>query len=141
MYESASDEAQIGGDFYDAFALPDGRAVLVVGDVSGKGLSAATRTAEVKFALRALLHEDPAPERALQRVNRFLCSQKRDRPSPDEDAEDRFVALTLALIDPQTGQIHLASAGAEPPLVLRGEDGAAHEVSEARGIPLGICAR
>ena len=60
-YAAAWQEARIGGDFYDAFALEGGRAAFVVGDASGKGLEAAVRTAEVKFALRAFLHQDPTP--------------------------------------------------------------------------------
>ena len=57
LYMAALDEAQVGGDFFDAFALSAEKFALVVGDVSGKGLVAAGRTAEVKYALRAFIDE------------------------------------------------------------------------------------
>ncbi len=59
VYQPAWDEAEVGGDYYDIFALENGRLALVVGDVSGKGLEAASRTAEIKFTLRAYLREYP----------------------------------------------------------------------------------
>ena len=57
FYEAAWDEALVGGDFYDLFALRDHKVALVVGDVAGKGLAAASYTAEIKFSLRSLLRE------------------------------------------------------------------------------------
>ncbi len=53
FYEAALAEAQIGGDFFDVFPIDGGKVVLLVGDVSGKGLAAAASTAEIKYALRA----------------------------------------------------------------------------------------
>ena len=140
FYEPALDEAKVGGDFYDAFALPGGRVALVIGDVSGKGLGAAARTAEVKFALRALLHEDTAPERALARLNRFVCGQCRgERATGEEGADNRFIALSLAVIDPADGETRLVVAGTEPPLVVRADTRARiHEASAAGGLPLGV---
>ncbi len=52
-YKPALKEAEVGGDFYDVFTLPDGRAALVIGDVSGKGLQAAMHTATSRYMLRA----------------------------------------------------------------------------------------
>ena len=77
LYEAAWAEAQVGGDFFDAFALDGGRVALVVGDVSGKGLAAAAHTAEVKYALRAFLRETPPPDRALSRLNAFIHDNHR----------------------------------------------------------------
>jgi PAS domain S-box-containing protein len=76
FHEPASDEAAIGGDFYDCFPLPGGRVALVVGDVIGHGLAAALSIAEVRFALRGFLSEDGLddPAAALRRLNRFLSS-------------------------------------------------------------------
>lgn len=145
FYEAALDEAEVGGDFFDAFALPDGQVALVVGDVSGKGLLAAARTAEVKFALRALLFEDAAPEGALTRLNRFLCGRDDahdSRGSGTKGTEpaggERFIALSLAVVDAQRGEAHLASAGAEPPLIVRWGGAQAVVVTEAGGLPLGV---
>ena len=138
FYEAALDEAQIGGDFYDAFPLPHGQVALVVGDVSGKGLGAAARTAETKFALRALLYEDAAPHRALSRVNRFLCDQQCESvPCEDVEEHDRFIALSLAVIEPMTGRTRICVAGIEPPLVVRA-GGGAEAIEAATGMPLGV---
>lgn len=131
-YLPAWQEARIGGDFYDAFALDGGRVAFVVGDASGKGLAAAVRTAEAKFALRAFLREDAAPGEALARLNNLLCSSQRLEGRP----EDAFVALTLAVVETQTGEAVFGSAGAEPALILRAHGD--YESVEARGLPLGF---
>ena len=120
-YEPASKEARVGGDFYDVLALGEGKIALVVGDVTGKGLAAATHTAEVKYALRAILHEHPEPARALARLNRFLMQAQ-----PGGDGQPQ-VAVALAVVDTRTCEAAVASAGAEHPLVLRAS-GAAEEI-------------
>ena len=134
-YLAAWQEARIGGDFFDAFALEDGKAAFVVGDASGKGLQASIRTAEVKFALRAFLHDDPAPALALSRLNDFVCAAQR----LEARAEDTFVALTLLVVDAATGEVSVATGGAEPPLLLRA-DGRAEEV-RGKGVPVGFMPR
>lgn len=131
IYQAAWQEAQVGGDFYDAFSLPDGSVALVVGDVAGKGLAAATRTAEAKYALRVFLREDPQPARALTRLNNFLS----EAPG-EEDDNLRFIGLTLAVIAPSSGVVRLAMAGAEPPTLLRRDGGVVTCLSH--GLPLGI---
>jgi PAS domain S-box-containing protein len=108
------------------------RVALVVGDVSGKGLAAAGRTAEVKYALRALLHEYPAPETALAHLNDFICETHR----LDADSTEVFIVLALAVVDSVTGEAVFSTAGAEPTLILR-SDGRAEPV-EITGLPLGI---
>jgi len=128
-YEPAWKEALVGGDFYDALALGDGKVALVVGDVTGKGLAAATHTAEVKYALRVILHECPDPARALARLNRFLTQAQ---PGV---AWQPLVAVALAVVDTQTGEAAVSSAGAEHPLLLRA-DGRAEEIL-AGGMLLG----
>lgn len=145
IYQAALAEANVGGDFFDAFHLEDGEIALVVGDVSGKGLAAAVRTAEVKFALRAFLREYPHPARALSRLNDFVCNIRRL-----DDAEDTtFVALALAVLNTHSGETVFSLAGAEPPLVLRAnassdaDENAKGPTSKvdlvtAYGLPLGI---
>ena len=128
-YEPAWKEALVGGDFYDVLALGEGRVAFVVGDVTGKGLAAATHTAEVKFALRAILHEHPEPARALTRLNRFLMQPQPGGP------ELPLVAVALAVVDARTGEAAVASAGAEYPLLLRAGGGA--EALRAGGMLLG----
>ena len=133
-YAAAWQEARIGGDFYDAFALDGGRVAFIVGDASGKGLEAAVRTAEVKFALRALLHQDPAPASALARLNDFVCAAQR----LEARAEDTFVAMTVAVVEAATGEVSIATGGAEPPLLLRAAGGA--EEIRTGGVPVGFLA-
>ncbi|MCW3059919.1 MAG: histidine kinase [Capsulimonas sp.] len=134
LYEAAWSEADVGGDFYDVFQLSEDEVALVMGDVAGKGLGAAARTAEVKYALRAFLQEYPDPARTLTRLNNFIC-QFHDYAVEDDP---RFVALLLGVINVCTGETTLAFAGAEPPTLLR-RDGAI-EIVYGIGYPLGIIA-
>ncbi|MBC8134270.1 MAG: SpoIIE family protein phosphatase [Fibrella sp.] len=133
-YEAAWDEAQVGGDFYDTFALAGGAVAFVVGDATGKGLEAAAHTAEVKYVLRAYLHESPDPAVALGRLNRFLVDGQRlggkgmDGPS--------FMAIAVTVLHPETGEARCACAGAEPPLLVRTSTGTAEEI-DARGALIG----
>ena len=132
LYAAALNESDVGGDFFDAFACGDGKVALVVGDVSGKGLVAAARTAEVKYALRAFLHAYRAPEIALGHLNDFICETHR----LDADNEEAFIVLALAVVDTAIGEVVLSAAGAEPTLILTA-DGIAEPV-EIFSIPLGI---
>ena len=132
FYQAAWREAEVGGDFYDIFALEEGKIALVVGDVSGKGLLAASRTAEAKYTLRAYLREYPYAATALNRLNAFLCEAK---TLGGEEAE-YFLCLTLAIVSPATGQMEVAAAGMETPLLLH-QDGSITEVP-VQGLPLGI---
>jgi PAS domain S-box-containing protein len=131
-YKAALDEAQLGGDFFDAFALSDGKVALVIGDVSGKGLVAATRTAEIKFTLRAYLREDANPVRALSRLNVFLCGAQELDTRPVLN----FVCLMLAVLDPAAKKAVFTGAGMEPPLIMRA-NGETEELP-LTGVPLSI---
>lgn len=132
IYESAWAEAEVGGDFYDSFALNGGRVALVVGDVSGKGLAAAVYASELRAALRLALRESADPASALARVNRVVC----DKHLLDGQRDALFVTLTVAVVDPVTGEMQVSVAGAEPPLLLRA-DGKL-EVMTARTLMLGV---
>lgn len=132
FYQSASRTYLIGGDFFDAFGLPDGRVALSVGDVSGKGLIAASHTAEVKFSLRACLRSTLSARESLESFNAYLVEVQRAYP----DKDGVLVALSLCIIDAATGRCEFAVAGAEPTLVLRRP---AHvEAIRAPGLPLGV---
>ena len=135
IYRPAWDEAQVGGDYFDVFALDGGKLALVVGDVSGKGLEAASRTAEIKYTLRAYLREHSDAASALSRLNAFLCESQAMEAGSDE----YFVVMTLAVVDSSTGMARIAAAGAEPPILLH-SDGAFEEISVS-GMPLGIAAK
>lgn len=116
VYKPGLAESQVGGDFYDAFPLPDGRVGLVIADVSGKGLSAAVLTATVKFSLRAFASEVAAPGLALTRLNRTLRVEA-------SNMGEHFVTLFYGVFDPATGRLTYASAGHETQLIKRAEGG------------------
>jgi PAS domain S-box-containing protein len=132
FYAASMNEADVGGDFFDAFALAEAKVAFVVGDVSGKGLVAAARTAEVKYALRAFLHEFPDPEIALAHLNEFICETHHS----DFDSQEMFIVVALAVVDSATGEARFSAAGAEPTLILRA-DGTVDMVA-IRGTPMGI---
>jgi PAS domain S-box-containing protein len=103
------DTGEIGGDWYDTFLLPDGRAMLAVGDVSGHGLSSARLMAKLRHATRAYacIGEDLGD--LLTRLDGFL-NQFRD--------DIQIATLLLARLEPDTGKLEFVSAGHPPPLQL-----------------------
>ncbi|MGO8672851.1 MAG: SpoIIE family protein phosphatase [Capsulimonadaceae bacterium] len=130
LYEAAWDEASLGGDFFDAFHVGPDTVVLVVGDVTGKGLKAAARTAEVKFTLRAFARESADPSRLLSRINRCLVTQWGDTD------EQVFVCVSVVVWDARKSMIQASSAGCEPPIVVRASGEL--ETLQATGLPLAI---
>ncbi len=116
FYESAWDDALIGGDFFDVFAVAENVVGVVVGDVTGKGLEAATYTAEIKFILRGFLRETGNPADAIARLNRFVVDAERLDAA---HLGSTYCAVSLACINTATGAVVCATAGAEPPLIFR----------------------
>ncbi|MFJ6196652.1 SpoIIE family protein phosphatase [Micromonospora sp. NPDC092111] len=117
-YVPTGDEAEVGGDFYDVVPLPDGRWLVVIGDVSGKGVQAAAVTGLVRDVIRVLVGDGkPLPE-ALARLNDTLV----------ERGGGRYCTLALAAIGPGEGEqldVSLHLAGHDRPVLLRGTGGAA----------------
>lgn len=128
-YSTGLDEARVGGDYYDAFRLPDGRVALVIADVSGKGLNAAVQTATVKYSLRAFATEAAAPGLVLTRLNKLLCSDS-------SGLGDHFVTLFYTVFEPATGRLVWTSAGHETMILKRASGGSV--LLEANGPILGI---
>ncbi|MFZ3557055.1 SpoIIE family protein phosphatase [Streptomyces sp. BH055] len=124
-YEPASQEAEMGGDFYAALPTPEG-VLVAVGDVVGHSLDAATVMVELRHALRAYCLEDPRPAHLVTRLDRLL-----QHYHPQLTA-----TLCLALVDPATGRTRVANAGHIPPLVVP-VDGAAR-YARAAGPLLGL---
>jgi serine phosphatase RsbU (regulator of sigma subunit)/PAS domain-containing protein len=108
LYRSASEVAQVGGDFYDLFALDGGRAAAVIGDVCGKGVAAARHTARLRYELRTLVEEGRTPGRVLTAFNRRV---------QEEFVEDEYATLLLLVLDPASGEVSWSSAGHPPPLL------------------------
>jgi serine phosphatase RsbU (regulator of sigma subunit) len=111
MYRPAGAENEVGGDFYDAFQVPDGWMV-VIGDVTGRGARAASITALARYTLRtaAVLTNDPAI--ALATLNRALLAR-------NDASLCSIAALTLSE-DPRQ-PVRIAVAGHPPPLLIDGE--------------------
>ncbi|WP_156002962.1 SpoIIE family protein phosphatase [Streptomonospora sp. PA3] len=109
FYRSGTQHVQVGGDWYDAFPLPDGRIAGVLGDVMGKGIKAATGMSRVRNALRALAFSMPEPADVLTGLDRMFDAT---------EAADQVTTLVYFVLDPETGQIDLSNAGHLPPLVV-----------------------
>lgn len=119
---------EVGGDFYDVIALPDGRVGLVVGDVTDKGVPAALVMSATRTILRASATRLVEPGEVLERVNEHLC--------PDMPAK-MFVTCLYGVLDPATGLLRFANAGHDVPYV-KTADGVVE--LRARGMPLGLMA-
>jgi sigma-B regulation protein RsbU (phosphoserine phosphatase) len=117
----------VGGDFYDVLPQSDGRIVLTLGDVAGKGSPAALLMALLLAALRTLVEEKLEPAALVARLNIQIC-----RHSP----ASRFITLVYAIFDPATGRLTYVNAGQNPPL-LRRRDGSIERLS-GTGIALGL---
>jgi len=119
--------SDVGGDWYDAVVLPDGRMALAVGDVSGRGLAAAAVMGQLRMALRAYAVEGRDPAVAMAALDRFALDL----------SDDRIATALLLLLDPRTGAFDVVNAGHPPALVVDGAGGAAY-VEGVPGPPLGV---
>ena len=117
----------VGGDFYDILPLEDGRLVITLGDVAGKGSPAALLMALLLAMLRTLVDEKLEPADLITRLNVQVC-----RHAPGT----RFITLFYGVFDPRTGSLTYVSAGHMPPLLLRG-DGSCERLTDG-GISLGM---
>ena len=119
---------EVGGDLYDFLDLPDGRLGIVVGDVSGKGVSAALYVAKLSADVRYISVDHAAPAEILTRVNQVLAQG---------GEEGMFVTLVLMSLDPTCGEIVVSSAGHLLPFV-RNASGQIRALGRAGGAPLGL---
>ncbi|MFD4898544.1 SpoIIE family protein phosphatase [Streptomyces sp. NPDC058411] len=117
-YEPAADDAEIGGDFYEAIETPAGL-LLAIGDVAGHSLKAAMIMGEIRHALRAYAIEGHDPRSLLTNLDALLV---RLRPS-------MTVTVCLVLVEPGGRRIQVANAGHIPPL-LRHPDGSTRYLTE-----------
>lgn len=127
-YIPAFASQEVGGDFYDVFKAPNGRAGILIGDVSGKGIGAASLAAATRSTIRALTHEFLSPGEVLTHANSVLY--------PQQPSMESFVTAFLAVLDMAEGTLLYSGAGHVAPAVFRktGEV----EFLEFSHMPLGL---
>jgi sigma-B regulation protein RsbU (phosphoserine phosphatase) len=118
---------EIGGDYYDFIQREDGRLVVALGDVSGKGTAAALLMSSLHAAVHAHADIHDSLVKTISAVNRYLV---------DSIPANRFVTLFYAELDPQNGTLSFLNAGHNPPLIVH--TGGTMEQLAAGGLPLGI---
>jgi PAS domain S-box-containing protein len=111
MYLAAEHHPDLGGDWYDAFLVPDGRLMISIGDLSGHGIVAARFMAKLRHATRAYACFDPDPATVLANLHAFV----------HHFVPDHFATIQVALMTPTTGEITMVSAGHPPPLHRAGD--------------------
>jgi phosphoserine phosphatase RsbU/P len=117
----------VGGDFYDVLPLPDGRVILALGDVAGKGSPAALLMALLLAVLRTLVDEELEPRQLVERLNAQIW---RHTPS------SRFITIFYGVYTPATGTLVYVNAGQNPPLIAR-RDGTFDHLA-GTGVALGM---
>jgi len=126
-YRPAGAGSQVGGDWYDALVQPDGRLLLIIGDVAGRGVAAAAAMGQLRSALRAYAFDGHGPAALLERLNAFHLGL----------SERGMATVGLVSVDPVTGALTYAKAG-HPPALLEDAEGDFLWLSEAEGVPLGV---
>jgi phosphoserine phosphatase RsbU/P len=120
---------QVGGDYYDFVPLPQNRIAIALGDVSGKGVAAALMMAKFSGDTRYCILTENSPAAAANELNSLLCAA---------GIEEKFITLSLSVLDLSRRHLTLCSAG-HLPLIVRRVDGKVEEVGEdIGGFPLGV---
>lgn len=127
VYVSADEGSRVGGDWYDAFELPDGGLGFSIGDVGGHGLDASVTMCKLRQSIRTLARMDDDPAHVLAEVNRIL---RLDDP-------ETFVTAVTGFVTPDGSAVHYASAGHPLPIVASTR-GVTHESPSCGGLPLGV---
>jgi PAS domain S-box-containing protein len=127
-YLPAATEAEVGGDWYDVLPIPGGGIGLVMGDVAGKGLAAASMVGRLRSALRAYALEGHAPARVVGQLNRLIWA---------EADESQMATLIYVVVDPSAGEVRWVNAGHLPPLLVVGEH-MPHYLEGGSSVPLGV---
>ncbi|GAA0430979.1 hypothetical protein Aca07nite_17540 [Actinoplanes capillaceus] len=125
-YQAAAQDLEVGGDWYDAFLITANKLAVVVGDVVGRGIDAATTMGQLRSAIRALATAENGPARLLEGLDRF-CERV-------ESA--RMATVVYAEIDLLSGELAYATAG-HLPLLLHEPAGPPQYLMQARSAPLG----
>jgi sigma-B regulation protein RsbU (phosphoserine phosphatase) len=100
----------VGGDYYDVIELEDGRLGLAIGDVSGKGISAALLMASLRASLRGMTLDGPSDlARMMQKVNQLVY---------EASANNRYAMFFFATYSPETRELRYVNAGHNPPMLI-----------------------
>jgi serine phosphatase RsbU (regulator of sigma subunit) len=126
-YFPGTEETEVGGDWYDVIPLSAGRTALVIGDVMGRGLRAATLMGQVRTAVRAYGRQDLPPKEILDLLDGIVADL----------GEAEIVTCVYAVFDRAQSNLTYASAGHLPLLVVD-ERGRARRLDHESGIPLGV---
>lgn len=118
---------EIGGDYYDFIEREDGRLVIALGDVSGKGTAAALLMSSLHAAVHAQSGSHDSLVATISAVNRYLA---------ENIPANRFVTLFYAELDPESGALSFLNAGHNPPLIVHAA-GTVEQLASG-GLPLGI---
>jgi len=118
---------QVGGDYYDVISVRNGRYVIAIGDVSGKGTPASLLMANVQATIRTLVHFELPLSEMTSLVNRLIC---------DNTGNDKFITFFWGIFDPDEMTFHYVNAGHNHPFVIRA-DNSIERLTEG-GIILGV---
>ena len=121
---------EVGGDFYDYIELGAGRVAVVLGDATGKGLTAALLSTQCSSILRTLAIQDVSPAELLRQTNEEFYKRV--------GSTHRFVTLFLMVFDPASERATFASAGHPPPILVNPRRGTSEWLRCEGGFPLGI---
>lgn len=127
QYQPALEHVGIGGDWYDAFLLDDGRLGVCVADVAGHGVEAASVMAQLRNGLRAYAFEGLEPDAVLGRLDRLLARLE----------TSLFASAVYAIYDPTEATLRWSNAGHPPPILFGPEGAVLLDRDEARGPVLG----
>ncbi|PLS74835.1 MAG: hypothetical protein CYG61_10560 [Actinobacteria bacterium] len=126
-YLPGSEGMEVGGDWYDVFPLPTGAIAFAVGDIVGRGLSAAATMGQLRAALRAYALEHPSPSSVIGHLSHLV----------ENLGQGEMATLAYGVYEPATRSATLACAGHPPPLLV-GRHGEVGYVEEGRWPPLGV---
>ncbi|XVV14140.1 SpoIIE family protein phosphatase [Actinoplanes sp. CA-131856] len=126
FYQAAAQDLEVGGDWYDVFQINADKLAVVVGDVVGRGIDAATTMGQLRSAVRALSSNEDGPARLIEGLDRF-CERV-------ESA--RMATVAYAEIDLVSGEMAYCCAGHLPPLLLQ-PAGSPEFLMDARSAPIG----
>lgn len=125
IYSSATADAFVGGDFYSMIKLPGRRACIIMGDVSGKGIEAASISSAVKTALSAYAWEGRTPARMVATLNEFLLGFSR---------VETFATLFVGIVDLAASSLTYCSAGHPPAILVSAQSGDAELLDVQSGV-------